>query len=101
MNIAKEFVSPLRQAKGQSVRVTYHKQPEVAQRMVRHVRGLPIRETIGGVGLDAYATIVVECDNQGEATPWTDSPAPQPGDADHYDEFVKRIAQLYEERFGG
>jgi hypothetical protein len=100
VNIAKQFISLLRQAEGQSVRVTYHRQPEVAERMVRHLRGLPIRETTSGVGFDAYATIVVDCDNRGVAILWTDPPAPQPGEAGHYDEFVKRIPRFYEERFG-
>jgi hypothetical protein len=99
VNIAKSFVSPLRQ-KSKRMHVTRHNQPHVTERMVNHLRGLPIRETIDGTGFDAYATIVVECDNQGPVTLWTKPPAPQPNDPDHYDTFVNRIAQAYAERFG-
>jgi hypothetical protein len=94
VNIAKTFVSPLRQ-KSNELYVSKHKQPHAAERMVNHLRGLPIRDTVDGFGFDAYATIVVDCDNQGPATLWTDPPAPQPGDRDHYETFVRRIAQAY------
>ncbi|MCI0334173.1 MAG: hypothetical protein L0228_13225 [Planctomycetes bacterium] len=83
VNIAKTFVSPLRQ-KSPELHVSTHKQPHAAQRMVNHLRGLPIRETTKATGFDAYATIVVDCDNQGPAMLWTKPPAPQPGDSDHY-----------------
>jgi hypothetical protein len=94
VNIAVTFVSPLRQ-KGKQLYISKHKQPHAAERMVNHLRGLPIRDSADGVGFDAYATLVVDCDNQGPAALWTDSPAPQPGDRDHYDTFVKRIAEAY------
>ena len=98
VNIAKTFVSPLRQ-KGGEQHVSKHKQPHAAERMVNHLRGLPIRETVGGVGFDAYATIVIDCDNQGPASLWTDPPAPQSGERDHYETFVARIAGGYASRF--
>ncbi|MBI3326708.1 MAG: hypothetical protein HYZ81_08405, partial [Nitrospinae bacterium] len=60
---------------------------------------LPIREHVGQVGFDAYSTIVVECDNQTVATLWVYPPAPQPGDRDHYETFIERIARFYAERF--
>ena len=63
--------------------------------MVNHLRGLPIRDAADGFGFDAYATVVVDCDNQGPATLWTAPPSPQPGDKDHYDTFVNRIAAAY------
>lgn len=99
VNIAATFVSPLRQ-KGGELHITKHKQPHAAQRMISHLRGLPIRDGVDGIGFDAYATIVVNCDNQGPAALWTDPPAPQPGDRDHYLTFVTRIAQAYSARFG-
>jgi len=99
VNIASTFVSPLRQ-KGGQLHVSKHKQPHAAQRMINHLRGLPIRDTIDAAGFDAYATVVVDCDNQGPVSLWTDPPAPQPGDRDHYDTFVTRIAQTYSSRFG-
>jgi hypothetical protein len=76
VNIADTFVSPLRQRKRRELHVTKHRQPEVTESMVKHLRGLPVRETIGSVGFDAYCTIVINCDNQKEATVWSDPPAP-------------------------
>jgi hypothetical protein len=99
VNIAKTFVSPLRQ-KSRKVHVSKHQQPRAAERMVSHLRGLPIRDNIDGIGFDAYATIVVDCDNQGPAFLWTDPPAPQLRDADHYDTFIARLSAAYSSRFG-
>ncbi len=98
VNIATTFVSPLRQ-RGGELHVSKHKQPHAAERMVNHLRGLPLRDAIDAAGFDAYATIVVDCDNQGPATLWTDPPAPQPGDRDHYDQFISRISEAYTARF--
>lgn len=100
VNIAEEFASPLRQtAARRDLFISHHNQPEVAEKMVRHLRGLPVRDDASGVGFDAYTTIVVECDNQGPATLWTELPAPQPGEPDHYDTFVQRVVRFYDERF--
>jgi hypothetical protein len=67
--------------------------------MINHLRGLPIRDAVDGIGFDAYATIVVDCDNQGPAFLWTDPPAPQPGDKDHYETFIRRLSDAYTMRF--
>jgi hypothetical protein len=99
VNIAKTFVSPLRQ-KGHELHISKHKQPMAAERMVNHLRGLPIRNTGAAVGFDGYATIVVDCDNQGPAFLWTEVPAPQPGDQDHYETFIARLSAAYAARFG-
>jgi len=101
VNIAATFVSPLRQKTRKRLHISHHKQPHAAERMIDHLRGLPIRDTVDGTGFDAYATIVVDCDNQGPVTLWTDPPAPQPRDRDHYATFVKRIAEAYAVWFGG
>jgi hypothetical protein len=98
INIATTFVSPLRQ-KGGELFISKHQQPRAAGRMVNHLRGLPIRDKVDAPGFDAFATIVVDCDNQGPVTLWTDPPAPQPGDRDHYDTFISRLARIYAERF--
>jgi hypothetical protein len=99
VNIASTFVSPLRQ-KGGELYISKHKQPHAAERMINHLRGLPIRNSIRGTGFDAYATVVVDCDNQGPASLWTGPPAPQPGERDYYDTFVARIAKAITTRFG-
>jgi hypothetical protein len=94
-------VSPTRQLPGRPVSVTQHKQPRAAARMISHLRGLPIRSTAGPVGFDAFAIIVVDCDNVGPAKLWTDSPAPQPGEPDHYASFVSRLSLALEARLAG
>ncbi len=99
VNIAQTFVSPLRQ-KSKKLHISKHKQPHAAERMVNHLRGLPIRDAVDGFGFDAYATIVVDCDNQGPASVWIDPPAPQPGDRDHHDTFIARLSAAYASRFG-
>jgi hypothetical protein len=98
VNIAKTFVSPTRQ-KGVSLIVTQHRQPDVTRQMVEHLRGLPIRTDRSTAGFDAYATIVIDCDNQKVASLWTAPPAPQPGDRDHYDTFLAALSRAYEDRF--
>jgi hypothetical protein len=98
VNIATTFVSPLRQ-KSKKLHVSQHNQPRAAERMVNHLRGLQIRNSVDGTGFDAYATVVIDCDNQGPAMLWTKPPAPQPGEPDHYRSFVERIVAAYESRF--
>jgi hypothetical protein len=100
VNIADQFASPLRQKMGEGIVWTRHKQPHAAQKMIQHLRGLPIRTTRRAAGFDAYSTIVVSCDNQAPCTFWTGIPAPQTGDADYYGTFVERISSAYSERFG-
>jgi hypothetical protein len=100
VNIASTFVSPLRQKSADQLHISHHQQPLVASRVVEHLRGLRIRDNVGEVGFDAFCTFVVDCDNQTGCTLFTDSPAPQPGDLDHYDTFIDRITRFYEERFG-
>jgi len=100
INIADRFVSPLRQRSSTDLHWSLHRQPDVAASMIRHLRGLPIRDRIGQVGFDAFAQIVVDSDNQTGAILWTDPPAPQPGDRDHYAVFIERLSAFYAERFG-
>jgi hypothetical protein len=99
VNIADTFVSPLRQTSRETLVISRHKQPDAAAGMVQHLRGLPIRDEIGRVGFDAYASFVVDLDNRGEARLHTDPPAPQPGERDHYETFVARASRFYAERF--
>jgi hypothetical protein len=98
VNIAATFISPLRQ-KSKKLYISKHKQPHAAERMINHLRGLPIRDSVDDTGFDAYATIVVDCDNRGPTGLWTALPAPQVGDRDHYDTFIERITDCYLRRF--
>jgi hypothetical protein len=99
VNIAATFISPLRQTSRGKLHVSKHKQPQVTESMVQHLRGLHVRENVGQVGFDAYCTFVVECDNIAGASLCVAPPAPQPGDRDHYNTFIARIARFYSERF--
>jgi hypothetical protein len=101
VNISDEFASPTRQVSGEGeLIISRHRQPDVTASMVTHLRGLLIRDAVGEVGFDALCTIVIDCDNTGRpCTLHTDPPAPQPGDRDHYDTFVARIAAAYTTRF--
>lgn len=98
VNIARTFVSPLRQT-SHTPHVTKHKQPEAAAGMIKHLRGLKIRDGLGEVGFDAFCTIVLDCDNVSCANLMTDPPAPQIGDPDRYETYVTRIVRFYEARF--
>lgn len=99
VNISDRFVSPLRQT-GFDLNWSFHKQPGVAASMVRHLRALPIRDRVGEVGFDAYATVVISCDNQSAASLWSLPPAPQPGERDYYGTFLARLSEAYSTRFG-
>lgn len=101
VNIADRFASPLRQEAEGPLSFTPHRQPAVTDSMVTHLRGLKMRDAAGAVGFDAFAIIVVNCDNVGPCTLHTAAPAPQPGDRDHYSTFLQRISDAYSERFAG
>lgn len=100
VNVADCYASPTRQVSGDGELIwTKHRQPKVTESMVRHLRGLVMRDDIDGVGFDAFATIVIDCDNVGACRLVTVSPAPQPGEIDHYLTFLERINQAYSCRF--
>lgn len=99
VNIADKFASPLRQKSRKNIFYLPHCQPDAAASMIQHLRGLPIREVVGQQGFDAYCTFVVKTDNISSASLWTDPPAPQPGENDHYQTAVSRITRFYAERF--
>lgn len=102
LNIASRYASPTRQTSGYGPPVfTSHRQPAVTASMVNHLRGLLLREKPGEVGFDAFATIVINCDNVGACTLHTAAPAPQPGERDHYETLVARISAAYAARFSG
>jgi len=99
VNVAPTFISPLLQDPQRPVRITSHSQPDVTAAMVRHLRGLNIRDRVDDVGFDAYCTFVMDVDNQGRVELHTAPPAPQIGDSDHYATFVSRLASAYVQRF--
>jgi hypothetical protein len=95
VNIAPTFRSPKREE------ITVHKQPDAAIRTVEKIKELSRRTKTGDTGFDAIGIAVVDCRNDG-VTPVrlvTAPPAPVPGDIFHYDQMIRRVAQLYESRF--
>jgi len=100
VNIAPTFISPLRQFGANPPTMTKHKQPHATRRMVEHLRGLPIRGSATTSGFDAYATIVISCDNENAASLHEELPAPQPGESDHYDTFMDRLGKAVTARIG-
>lgn len=102
VNIAANYASPTRQVSGDGPLVmTKHRQPTVTANMIDHLRGLKMREKPGEIGFDAFAVVVIDCDNTGDCRLQLGAPAPQPGDRDHYATFVERTSRAYAERFGG
>jgi hypothetical protein len=101
VNAAPRFASPLRQEPlPAKLMYSTHSQPRVTADMVAHLRGLKHREGPTGVGFDAFATIVIDCDNTGDCTLHTAPPAPQISERDHYEAYLLRVATSYSDRYG-
>jgi len=99
LNISESFRSPLRQS------ATKHRNPkELVRDSIELLRALPLRTNpANGPGLEANAIIVLDYDNskpQARSSVHTSAPAPQPGDPFHWDSFVRRICDLYAQRWG-
>jgi hypothetical protein len=103
VNMGKQFISPdlnkhdLRKIEPE---VSNHQQPQDTVGVIGKVREIPRRGRTGEEGFDALAIAIVECRNDG--TPFqlvSSSPAPEPGDTFHYEQMIRRVAQLYESRF--
>lgn len=105
VNAAETFISPGRNdfdLSTQPAKVSRHTQPKDAANVVEKLRELPRRSRDGEEGYDAFAILVVNCRNdQSPVTLVTNQPAPQPGDVDHYEMAVHRLAQLYEQQYRG
>jgi hypothetical protein len=98
VNIAESFRSPLRSA------ITKHRNPvELVAAALDLLRMIPIRsQPSNGPGLEANAVIVIHYDNsrrKATSSVHAAAPAPQPGDPVHWDSFVRRICDLYVQRW--
>ncbi len=81
-------------------KVSQHKQPEHCVRAVEKIREIPRRTQTGVEGFDAMGIVVVECRNDGTPVKLVASPpAPKAGEIFHYDQFIRRIAHNYENKF--
>jgi len=103
VNAARTFISPDRNKRklGKSQpTITEHKQPYVTERVIEKIREIPRRSAVGETGFDAVGIVVIDAENDGTPVRIVETdPAPRPGDIDHYDSMVRRIAQSYEARF--
>lgn len=99
VNVASKYASPTRQVAKGPVVYTPHRQPAAAQGIIDILRGLHRRADVSEVGFDAFATIVIDCDNLGPCKLYEDPPAPQKGDRDFYNGFIDDISCAYAARF--
>ena len=104
VNFASTFVSTDKNRFSLSERppiVTKHRQPAVTSKTIAKLEQIP-RRTQGGVdGFDALGIVVVDMVNDGSPVRVVNGPpAPQPQEPFHYDQMVRRIASLYESKFG-
>ncbi|WP_338868422.1 hypothetical protein [Myxococcus stipitatus] len=94
VNVADKFQSPGRPA------VSRHRQPEDSIRVINKVRELPRRAGSTEPGFDAVGITAVSCSNDGsDLRIVAGPPAPQGGEIDHYDQMIRRAAQIYENRY--
>lgn len=107
VNISKTFVSPIkthhRIDAEHPAPISTHTQPRSAVGIIEKVSQLPRRSQVGIPGFDAIGIVTIDCANDG-ATPVTVAtsyPAPQAGDAFHYDSFIERLETIYAARFAG
>lgn len=106
VNIADTFISPLRnpwQLGGAiPTAVNEHRQPTDAMGIIQKVMQLPRRSATGTNGFDALGLALINCANDGSNVGLiTANPAPQPGTALYYDNFIERIETIYSSRFSG
>ena len=103
VNMAKQFVSPdlnKHDLRKLDPEVSNHQQPQDTVGVIAKVREIPRRGRVGEEGFDALAIAIVDCRNDGTPVSLvSDPPAPQPGDTFHYEQMIRRVAQLYESRF--
>lgn len=96
VNHADSFISPGKP----SGQLNYHKQPSVTASVLQKILQLPRRAGVGQQGFDAIGALVVDCRNDGSPVDLVvDEPAPQPGDALHYESMIHRISHQYATRF--
>lgn len=80
--------------------LSHHRQPHDTQRVLDKVAELPRRTGTTGAGFDGIGVTVIDFENRGGPVRIVSKqPAPQPGDAFHYDTMIIRMANEYDSRF--
>jgi len=81
-------------------RVSEHRQPDYCVRAVEKICEIPRRSHTGAEGFDALGIVVVECRNDHSSVKLVSKPpAPSADEIFHYDQLIRRIAHIYENRF--
>jgi hypothetical protein len=102
INFADTFVSPLRNPWPLSEHdavVSRHRQPSDARSVVQKILELPRRSGVETAGFDAFGIAVINCPNDGRPVAHIDAPIDPAAAGLAYDDFVVRLAQIYETRF--
>jgi hypothetical protein len=103
INVSDSFISPDMNKEHLAASDPYvnrHRQPGDAAKVLLTVTNLPRRSDTASVGFDALAALLIDCKNDGSPVSiFSKPPSPQPGDALHYDECVRRICSTYASRF--
>ena len=103
VNLAEEFVSPDSNKidlSKHAAKVSIHKQPADAIRIIQTIRDLPRRSSTAEVGFDGIAVLVLDFRNDGGPVKFVDGyPSPAPDSILNYDSLVGRVCHLYQSRF--
>lgn len=102
VNRSDTFVSPLRQHQGLPTTVNIHQQPKAAIRTIEKMEEIHRRSGphSGQLGFDALGILVVDSKNDGSPVELVaDTPAPPVNSPFHYDNMIRRAAQLYDTSF--
>jgi hypothetical protein len=104
VNVSPDFVSPIINspllANGLPLKISHHRQPADAQRVLAKVDEIPRRSNNSETGFDAIGVTVLELHNDGSPVQLVNAfPAPLPGDNFNYDGMIVRMANEYDTTF--
>lgn len=103
VNASAEFVSPKMNRNNLAVHepvVGYEAQPNGVSHVQKRFRDLRVRGHMTERGYDAVGVVTVFARNDGSAITLAPSPpALPPGDSQHYETMIRRVAGLYDGRF--
>lgn len=103
VNASTQFVSPIVNNSplvGTPAVVSIHRQPGDTERVLAKVAEIPRRSASSEVGFDGIGVTVVDLRNDGSPVRLvTDPPAPQQGEAFHYESMITRMSNEYDAAF--
>jgi hypothetical protein len=103
VNVASEFLSPVVNnylLDGREAKVSPHRQPQDAARVIAKISEIPRRSNSSENGFDAVGITLLKLRNDGSpVTIESGPPAPAPGDNFHYSNMIVRMANEYDTTF--